>query len=119
MSEADITDPEPVAGFLARAVGVAFLDGDGVIVAVNDEWGACVGASDGDLGYAIGDAFLDTCDRLTDGHSRTAAAIRSALDGGLESTGIVEVPFRPPDHHRWCDITVSNRIDSYPVEQFS
>lgn len=111
MAEVEITDPEPVVGLPARVVGVAFLNRDGVIVAVNGEWSACIGDSDGnlDLGYAIGDAFLDTCDRLSDGRSPMATAIRSALAEDLESTAIVEVPFRPPDHSRWCDITVSTR----------
>ncbi len=113
MDELDLTNAAALVGLRTSEIGVAVLDHDSVIVDVNDRWRLFSADSDRNLdaSYSVGARFLDTCDRLDVGHPTTAAAIRAALAGNLDATAVVDVSWRPPDHDRWCDITVSARIN--------
>ncbi len=93
------------------AAEVAILDGDGVIVEVNDAWRAFGAGNGADAGRCgVGMSYLGVCDAAAgDLAAATAgAAIRAAL-AGTPVVGPIPIPCHAPDQCRWYEVMVSTR----------
>lgn len=95
-------------------VEVVLLDRDGVIVSVNEAWGAFARANGGDparMGRGV--SYLDACAAAAGDPvaGEVAAAIRRALAGDLPGPLSIGVPCHSPRTARWFDMLISPRQD--------
>jgi PAS domain S-box-containing protein len=97
---------------------VALLNGEGLIVSVNEAWrhfdndNALQGS-----GYEIGENYLEICDRThgedsADAH-QVAAGIRSVLDGSARNFSI-EYPCHTPAEQQWFQLTATPLAAEHP-----
>jgi hypothetical protein len=96
------------------AVEVALLDGDGVILEVNDAWRAFSSGNGGDtVSTGVGASYLAACSAAPTDPSAlaVASALRRALSGDLPEPLTVRIPCDRPDAPRFFDILISARVD--------
>jgi hypothetical protein len=108
----DVTASE-VAPSARSAVEVVLLDGDGVIVAVNEAWSRFSDENGGDpCRTGVGASYLAACDAARDRESgAVAAAIRAAAAGGLPAPLSIRIPCPAPGRPRFFDVLVLPRLD--------
>ena len=101
----------PVLSSYDAEVEVAWLDRDGVIVAVNDAWRTFCTANNGDLLHCgPGASYLAACEADPDA-SRIAAVLQAMLAGEQLLPAVFTVPCDGPHSPRWFDVHLSPRLD--------
>jgi PAS domain S-box-containing protein len=95
---------------------IALLDGQGVIVSVNDAWQRFDRAnSKPGLEHGVGQNYLAICDQARGANSgeagRVAGGIRAVLDGSRKNFSI-EYPCHAPGERRWFELMVSPLLEN-------
>jgi diguanylate cyclase (GGDEF)-like protein/PAS domain S-box-containing protein len=90
---------------------IAVLDGEGLILSINDMWGRLTAGNPlHGPAYAVGNNYLDMCDQESGPGSadarRAAAGIRSVLAGATENFSM-EYPCAVPAERRWFLLTTT------------
>jgi PAS domain S-box-containing protein len=90
---------------------IALLDREGVIVSVNESWRKFSGDNAlQDTASAIGQNYLEICERAHDNHAKeaneVATGIRSVLSGKSDKFAL-EYPCHSPTEQRWFQLMVT------------
>lgn len=99
----------------ALPASLALLDGNGVIISVNDKWRRFARANGlGQEGDGTGCNYLEVCEKAvgqdaSEAHE-AAAGIRSVLDG-RDSAYSIEYSCHSPDERRWFQLTATPLAD--------
>jgi hypothetical protein len=100
-----------VTPFSAWGAELAWLDEQGVIVAVNDAWTQFCSANGGRIeACGPGSSYLAVCDADPDS-AAVGRALRDQLSGRLPVPVVFTVPCDGPASPRWFDLHLSPRLD--------